>query len=156
MGFAHFLLAIVYLKFTAMRLNVFLRTYGLLILLAMVLFFRLSNGFTPFQLFVAIALVVSALLAILLNDNIRYVQSFSVRDGKLHITYLNRFLQYRSVELPATAEVKFSRRFRLSALWLPALDITADGEWMGFYIPSNKLYNDIRDQLAAANIALAK
>ena len=93
----------------------------------------------------------------LLTDD-KYVQTFTVRDGRLIITYFTQFLKLKSFNLALSdiVVVKLSKRLSIAAVWSPILDLKVDEAWIGFYVITKDLYRDIQNQLTSVNIAVVK
>jgi hypothetical protein len=151
-----FLLDILF-KLSTMRMQVLLRSFGLPILLAIILILRLSIGLTPFRAFAETVFVVSIAISRLFSDD-RYVQTISMRDSSIVITYFTRFLQLKSFDfaLSDIVDVRLAKRLSIGALWSPILDLRVNGEWIGFYVVNKKLCNEIRQHLASGHIEFMK
>lgn len=132
-----------------MKLQVFLRSFGLPLVLVTFLVTSFINGNSPFGLFMHVALAFCIILSRLLVED-RYVDTFTIRDGRISVTYYTQFLKLKSIECKVSdlTDVKLSRRMSIAALWSPVLDFKADGDWFYFYIVSRKRYRHIQQQLS--------
>lgn len=132
-----------------MKFQVILRSFGVPILLAVLLVIRFLTGVTPFRAMAETVFFLAVLSSRLLADD-RYVHTFSVGNGRLVIVYLTKYLNLKTVERPLTdiEGVKLSRRWSLSAVWSPTLELKTNGEWTGFHVVTAKLYRDVQQQLA--------
>lgn len=133
-----------------MKLEVFLRSFGLPILFVVFLVVSYIAGMSPFGVLMHTALAFCLIGSRLLVDD-RYVHTFEIRDGRVFITYYNQFLKLKSLECAVSdlADVKLSKWTSFAALWSPKLDFKADGDWFYFYIVSRKRYNNIEQQLSS-------
>lgn len=132
-----------------MKLQVFLRSFGLPILFVIFLVISFITGMSPFSALMHMALAFCLIMSRLLVDD-RYVHTFTIRNDRVFITYYNQFLKLKSIEcaLSDLNDVTLSKRMSI-AIWSPKLDFKADGDWFYFYIVGRKRYNDIQQQLSA-------
>lgn len=132
-----------------MKLQVFLRSFGLPILFVIFLVTSFIIGMSPFSALMHTVLAFSVLMSRLLVDD-RYVDTFEIRDGRISITYYTQFLKLKSFEgaVSDLRDVKLSKRMGI-AVWLPRLDFKANGDWYYFYIVDGERYNHIQRQLSS-------
>ena len=129
-----------------MRTQVFLRVYGIPILLAFLLFIRIINSYSAFNIYISTLFVFSVTMLALLSDK-RFIQKISIENDRMHISYINHFLQSKTIayDLDKIAEVKLSKRRNTAFVWPPHLDLKEDGEWKYFMILSKELYQEIQN-----------
>ena len=129
-----------------MRTHVFLRVYGIPILLAFLLFIRITNGYSAFNIFGSAEFVFSITMLALLSDK-RFLQKINIENDQIRISYINHFLQSKTIEynLDKITEVKLSKRRNTAFVWPPHLDIKEEGEWKYFMILSKELYQEIQN-----------
>lgn len=132
-----------------MKLQVFLRSFGWPLCLVLFLVISYLMGMSPFNAWMHGALAACLILSRLLVDD-RYVNTFSIREGRVFITYYNQFLKLKSVECAVSelSGVKLSRRLSISALRSPILDFKADSDWFYFHIIGRRRYEKIQEELA--------
>ena len=140
-----------------MKLQVLLRSFGVPLLLTIILIIKLSGDLKPFRVFAEIVFVVSITISRLLSDD-RYIQTFAIHNDRIAINYINLFLQVKSVEyaLSDISDVKLSKRLPIAAIWSPILDLKVDNQRMSFHVISKELYLEIQQHLASVNNALVK
>ncbi|HEY0068239.1 MAG TPA: hypothetical protein VGB46_12770 [Flavisolibacter sp.] len=133
-----------------MKLQVFLRSFGLPILFVIFLVISFLIGMSTFSAFMHTALAFCLIMSRLLVDD-RYVDTFVIRSGRVFITYYTQFLKLKSLECAVSDlnDVKLSRRMSIAAIWSPKLDFKADGDWFSFYIVDRQRYNEIQQQLSS-------
>jgi hypothetical protein len=129
-----------------MKRQVLLRCFGGPFVLAILLVIGLCyNAMTPFQVFMNTVFVVSITILSLLSDN-RFLVRFHVKDDRIYITYLTRFLQEKSMDIALSeiSEVRLSKRSVLSALWPPHLNLKFEDERFRFTVLTKDRYNEVQ------------
>lgn len=134
---------------TTMKLRVFIRVYGIPILLLIILLARLSLGMTTFSTFGKTLFFVSVAAAALLTDR-RYVERFAIQGDRLVIISVNQFLQRKTDNFPLSeiSDVKLSKRKSYALVWPPYFDFLIDSERRTYTVVSKNLYEHIQGQLA--------
>ena len=130
-----------------MKLYIFLRLYGPRILLVVILLMRLQTGLTPFRAFAETTFVIVVFLTAFLSGT-RYLREFVVQGNRIKITYLNQFLQLRSIEKDRSdiTNIRLAKKHLPAALWPPVLGIKTSDDYIYFIITRDKLYKDIKTQ----------
>jgi hypothetical protein len=132
-----------------MRTIVFFRVYGIPILLALHLVIRILNNASTFNIFGSAVFLFSITMIAFLTDK-RYLQKISIGSNRIHIAYMNNFLQSKTIEydLEKIDDVKLTKRKKIAAIWPPELDIKDDGEWKNFLILSKEQYHEIQSMVS--------
>jgi hypothetical protein len=133
-----------------MRLKVFLRVYGIIILLAIILILSLFWDVPVFRTFVRIAFLATILISTFLSDT-RYIQNLIVENQTLKITYVTQFLKIRHIEIPLEeiTDVKFPGWTVFSGIWPPSIFIKFSGDVKRFLISDKQKYEESKSELAS-------
>ena len=133
-----------------MKLRVFLRVYGVIIVLAVILIMSLFWNVPVFRTFMRIAFLATILFSAFLNDT-RYIESLIIENQTLKITYVTQFLKVRHFEIPLEeiTDVRFPKWTVFSGIWTPSIFIKFSGDVKRFSIPDKHKYQEFKSELAA-------
>jgi hypothetical protein len=128
-----------------MKPQVFIRSFGFPLFLAIGLFFRIDTYTKPFDVLMNVTFFVSVLILALLSD-FHYIQKVRIEGDRLVIDYMTRFLRGKSIKFLLTdiSEVRLSPLKRFN-LWSPTLTLKTEDKSMFFRILSRDLHRDIHN-----------
>ena len=138
-----------------MKVQVFIRSFGAPILLAVLLIVWRIYGMTPFQTFIQATFVLSYAIAKLLSD-VKYINTVSIDEERISISFYTQYLNLKHLEFDISniKEIKLSKRSGMSWFWPPNLDFKFNGEQHSFEILSKALYNKIQHQVSEGKLLL--
>ena len=138
-----------------MKQVVFFRVYSIPILLGVFLIIRLSFGMTAFKIYGDSVFLFAVMASALLTDR-RYVQSFSLNDDRLHITYIDQFLIRKThvYRLEEIKSLRLNKRTKIAAMWPPFFSVRTEEDQKDYLIISKELYQNIRNGLPDGKLEL--
>src|SRR5690349_23698679 len=130
-----------------MKLRVFIQAYGIVLLLAISVAFKIIGEESAFRLMTGIVFLAAIAFGMLLADK-KYILSFFVMDKNITVNYLNHFLQSRQVQIDFSeiTDVRLSKRTWFAFIWSPVLQIRTSGERYEFYVLKKELYEHIQKE----------
>ena len=132
-----------------MKVEVFIRSFGGPIMLAVLLIVWRLHGMTSFQTFLQTTFVISYVIAKLLSD-VKYINTLLIHEDRFSISFYNHYSSLRHLEfdIKNIKDIKLSKRSKISWLWPPNLDFKLNDEPYSLEILSKELYYKIERQIS--------
>ena len=137
-----------------MKVEIFIRSFGGPILLAILLVIGILYGqLPPFQIFMQTIFVLSFTLLKLLSDG-KFVCEVAIKENKLLVSFYTPLLKIKTAEFEVSEikDVKLTKRSFISVIWHPNLIVKSNNERKSFTILSKEMYNKIQLYLKSENI----
>src|SRR5215217_856248 len=122
-----------------MRVKVFFLTFGMPVLVGSIIFYVIHTGKPFFNLFIGIGIVVGSLIRILFTER-RFVESFTIANGRLRIQYFNSFLKTKTALFDVNEIIDFEiTRPNWFVEYPAAINIKDKDGWKEFHFIDKKL-----------------
>jgi len=138
-----------------MKLKIFLLTFGVPVLLFIVFLIVSRDSSKQGNLIIGFLLVIGTIAKVLLVKR-KYVASFIINESNLDINYFTPYLKRKFIALPISeiADTELTKS-NLIAEYPAAVNIKCKNKWLTFEIIEKKLFKEIQNKLAVANIGFA-